>query len=174
MRNPQRPKSQQMPVTTYLQMFSNPRQVVPRPRDDLAVIRATKPTLAYYRFLYGAVGKDWNWTSRKKLSDIALARIIHDPRDEVHVLYVDGVPAGFAELDRRVEGEVEISQFGLMSGFIGRGLGKYFLNWTVLRAWSYNPRRLWLHTCTEDHPSALPNYLKAGFAIYKEDTKAEE
>jgi hypothetical protein len=30
------------------------------------------------------------------------------------------------------------------------------------------PRRFWLHTCTKDHAAALPNYLKAGFTIYKE------
>lgn len=35
-------------------------------------------------------------------------------------------------------------------------------------AWSYGPNRFWLHTCTKDHPAALPHYLKAGFAIYKE------
>jgi hypothetical protein len=25
--------------------------------------------------------------------------------------------------------------------------------------------------CTKDHPAALPNYLKAGFVIYKEEIK---
>jgi hypothetical protein len=32
----------------------------------------------------------------------------HDPQDEIHVLFVDGVPAGFVELDRRVEDEIEV------------------------------------------------------------------
>ena len=39
------------------------------------------------------------------------------------------------------------------------------------KAWSYQSRRFWLHTCTKDHPAALPNYLKAGFAVYKEEVK---
>ena len=93
---------------------------------------------------------------------------MNDPRLEVHVLMVDGAPAGFAELDRRKEGEIELVQFGLMGAFIGQGLGKYFLQWTIDKAWSYSPKRFWLHTCTKDHPAALPNYLKAGFGIYKE------
>ena len=38
----------------------------------------------------------------------------------------------------------------------------------------YNPRRFWLHTCTKDHPAALPNYLKAGFAIDREEVKDQE
>ena len=62
-------------------------------------------------------------------------------------------------------------EFGLMPEFLGQGLGRYFLQWTIDRAWSYSPRRFWLHTCTKDHPAALPNYLKAGFAIYKEEVK---
>ena len=157
--------------TTYLQMFALPQRLVPPPRDGITVIHAKKPTIAYYRFLYDAVGRDYEWTSRKKLSDAALAAVIHDPRDEVHVLFVDGVPAGFAELDRREESEIELVQFGLMPEFIGQGLGRYFLQWAIDQAWRYSPKRFWLHTCTKDHPAALPNYLKAGFSIYKEEIK---
>jgi hypothetical protein len=124
--------------------------------------------VAYYRFLYDAVGRDYDWTSRKKLSDADLAALLNDPRMEIHVLMVDGEPAGFAELDRRTEGEVELVQFGLMSEFIGQGWGRYFIHWTIARAFSYAPRRFWLHTCTNDHAAALPNYLKAGFTVYKE------
>jgi GNAT superfamily N-acetyltransferase len=157
--------------TTYLKMFARPERVVPPPREGLAVVHAKKPSVAYHRFLYGAVGRDYDWTSRKKLSDAELPALLHDPRLEVHVLMADGVPAGFAELDRRTEGEVELVQFGLLPEFIGQGLGQYFLQWAIDKAWSYGPRRFWLHTDTKDHPAALPNYLKAGFAVYKEEVK---
>lgn len=163
-----------MVKTTYLQMFARPEQSVPPPREGLAILHARKPTLAYYRFLYDTVGRDYDWTSRKKLSDAELTALLNDPRLEVHVLMVDGVPAGFAELDRRKEGEIELVQFGLMPEFIGQGLGRYFLQWTIDKAWSYNPRRFWLHTCTKDHHAALPNYLQRGFAIYKEENRVEE
>ena len=157
--------------TTYLQMFAPPERVVSPPREGLAVVRAMKPTVGYYRFLYDAVGRDYDWTSRKKLSDAELAALLHGPRLEVHVLMAEGVPAGFAELDQRIEGEIELAQFGLAPEFIGQGLGRYFLQWTIDKAWSYGPERFWLHTCTQDHPAALPNYLKAGFEIYKEEVK---
>src|SRR5689334_21914803 len=118
-----------MPITTtYLQMFANPERPVPPPRDGLSIVRAWRPTVAYYRFLYDAVGSDWDWTSRKKLSDAELAKIIGDPLFELHVLFADGVPAGFAELDRRVLNEIELKQFGLVREFIGQGLGRYFLS----------------------------------------------
>jgi acetyltransferase (GNAT) family protein len=81
---------------------------------------------AYYRFLYDAVGREYDWTSRKKLSDPELAALLDDSRLEVYILMADGVPAGFAELDRRTEGEIELVQFGLTPEFIGQGLGRFF------------------------------------------------
>jgi len=154
--------------TYYLEMLAAAQATVPAPRQGLSIMHARAPTLAYYRFLYDAVGRDYDWTSRKSLADPDLRAILNDPRDEVHVLHVDGSPAGFAELDRRTANEIELVQFGLLPEFIGQRLGKYFLKWTVAKAWSYAPRRFWLHTCTLDHAAALPNYLKAGFKIYKE------
>jgi GNAT superfamily N-acetyltransferase len=164
-----------MEITVYyLQMFSRPQRTVPPPRDGLLVLHAVRPTVPYYRFLYDAVGRPWQWLSRRKLTDEQLAAVISDPKDEVHVLHVDGVPAGFAEFDRRTEGEIELVQFGLTSEFIGQGLGKWFLHWTIERAWSYGPKRLWLHTCTLDHPNALPNYRKAGFELYKQEIQVRQ
>ena len=148
--------------------------MVPPPREGLTVVQARQPTVSFYRFLYNTVGRQYHWYSRGKLSDAELSAILTDSLNELHVLYADGTPAGFAELDRRVEGEVELVQFGLMPEFIGQGLGKWFLQWTVDRVWSYGPRRYWLHTCTLDHPAALPNYLKAGFILYRTDTIQRE
>jgi len=158
----------------YLEMLAPNARTAPAPPGELTVLHARRPSVAYYRFLYNAVGKEYHWYSRGRLPDVELAALIQDPRDEVHVLHVDGVPAGFAELDRRQPGEIELVQFGLIGEFIGRGLGKHFLQWVIDKAWSYGPRRFWLHTCTLDHPAALPNYQKAGFAIYKEETITRE
>ncbi len=53
---------------------------------------------------------------------------------------------------------------------LGRGLGKHLLSCAVRDAWALAPSRVWLHTCTLDHPAALPNYEKRGFARYKTET----
>src|SRR5262245_14364234 len=158
----------------YLEMHCRPAGEVPPPKEGLTVVHAKRPTVAYYRFLYDAVGREYYWYSRGKLTDEELAAVLREPLNEVHVLHDEGTPAGFVEFDRRVAGQVEIVQFGLMPGFIGRGLGKYFLSWAVRQAWSYGPDRVWLHTCTLDHPAALPNYKKAGFAMYKEETTVRD
>ncbi|MCP4859497.1 MAG: GNAT family N-acetyltransferase [Fuerstiella sp.] len=154
----------------HLEMFAHPQLDVPAPQDGLAVVHAKTPPVPYYRFLYNIVGEEYNWVSRRQLSDEELGAILHDPRNEVHVLHVDGSPAGFAELNRRQSDEVELVQFGLMPEFIGHGLGTWFLKWTIDTVWSYVPKRFWLHTCTLDHPSAVHIYTKAGFVQFKEET----
>ena len=158
----------------YLEMLAPSQRNVPAPRDGLTVLHVRTPSVPYYRFLYDAVGGDYHWLSRRKLSDEELAAILHDPLNEVHVLHVDGSPAGFAELDRRQPEEVELVQFGLMSDFTGQGLGTWFLQWTIDKVWGYGPRRFWLHTCTLDHPAAVSTYKKARFVQYKEEAIRRE
>jgi GNAT superfamily N-acetyltransferase len=158
----------------YLEMLTRSCRFVPPPRVGLTVVHIQSPTVPNYRSLYDAVGKEFHWLSRRKMSDEALAAILADPRNELHVLHVDGTAGGFAELDRRQPHDIELVQFGLMSEFIGQGLGKWFLQWAIDKAWSYEPRRFWLHTCTLDHPAALPNYMKAGFVLFKQEAIRRE
>jgi GNAT superfamily N-acetyltransferase len=158
----------------YLEMLAPARRVVAAPRDGLTVRHVPSPTVPYYRALYDAVGGEYHWLSRRKMSDAALADLLGDARNELHVLHVDGAAAGFAELDRRQSNEIELVQFGLIAKYIGQGLGKWFLQWTIDKAWSYAPNRFWLHTCTLDHPAALPNYQKAGFHLFRQETIRRE
>lgn len=157
---------------TYMQMFARPRGLsVAAPEDGLAIVQAVPPTISFYRYLYDTVGGGWEWRDRRLMSDAQLGAIVRHPLVETHVLYAAGTPAGYAELDRRQADEIELAYFGLMPEFIGRGLGKFLLNWAIDRAWSYGPKRFWVHTCTLDHPRALPNYLGAGFEPYKTECK---
>ncbi len=161
----------EMVTVWYLQMFAHNGIEVAPPREGLSVVHVRKPTTEYYRFLYEAVGNDYDWTSKKKLTDEQLAEYLANPQIELHVLGVNDVPAGFAELDRRFDGEIEMTQFGLLPQFIGQGLGKYFVQQMIDTAWSYQPKRFWLHTCSKDHPAAMQNYQQAGFVLYREEVK---
>ncbi|MDB4637637.1 GNAT family N-acetyltransferase [Planctomycetaceae bacterium] len=158
----------------HLEMCSRPAREVRVPEGRLEVLEVASPAIAYYRFLYDAVGQDYRWLSRRKMSDTELAAVIHHPDTEMFVLHVDGCPAGFAELDCRDRNEIELVQFGLMGEYHGRGLGGWFLNWVIDTVWSRTPERFWLHTCTFDHPAALGMYQKAGFQIFKEEQLKRE
>lgn len=153
----------------YLEMLAPSGRSIPAPKEDLSVVHVPSPTVQYYRSIYNAVGEQYRWLSRRKMSNETLAGILGDPLVEIYVLNVEGASAGFAELDRRQPEEIELVQFGLLPQFIGQGLGKWFLQWIIDKAWSYQPKRFWLHTCTLDHAAALPNYLKAGFQQYKQE-----
>ena len=157
-----------IPVTvTYLEMTSpEQRSAAPGPAGPVTIQQAWRPTISFYRYLYDTVGADWGWYERRRLSDEALAAIIHDEAVEVFVLYARGVPAGYAELDRRAGKEVEIAYLGLVPEYIGHGLGPILLDRALERAWSRTPRRVWLHTCSLDHPKALAVYQRAGFEVY--------
>lgn len=159
-------------VITYLEMRDRPSHPTPpAPARKTALLRAEDPPVPYYRYLYDAVGGPWLWWERKALADDDLAAIIQDPKVEIYVLYVGGVPAGFGELDCRAEGEVELAYFGLTADFIGQGLGRYLLHWIIEQAWSHEPERVWVHTCNLDHPAALGAYQKAGFEVYDQRTE---
>ena len=158
-----------VPVKTfYLELLQRSDREVPPPMEGIEVVRVEKPSTGFYRTLYDAVGNDWNWVNRRLMSDDELRQIIHDDLVEIYVLHVEAAPAGYAELDRRADGQIELAYFGLLPEFTGKGLGKYLLNWTIRKAWTYAPRRIWVHTCVLDHAAALPMYLGAGFEIFDE------
>ena len=159
-------------TVTYLEMMARPTlpPAALSSRRAVALLRAHQPSIAYYRFLYKSIGESWMWYVRLKLNDEALAAIVQDEKVEVYVLYVDGVPAGFAELDRRQGPDIELAYLGLMPEFVGGGLGAYLLSTAIDIAWSYEPRRLWVHTCTQDHPRALALYQRFGFKPYKQES----
>ncbi len=154
-------------LVTYLEMTVPPAPPpMAPPRPGLEVRLARRPTTSFYRYLYWTIGEDWTWVVRRLLTDDELRAILEDPAVEVNVLWVDGVPAGYAELDRRQPPDIELAYFGLLPEFIGQGLGRWLLDWTIRHAWRARPRRLWVHTCDLDHPRAVGVYQNSGFRVY--------
>jgi len=157
---------------TSLEMLSHPVRGparAPSLSAPVMLLRANQPTISFYRYLYNTIGQDWLWYERRQMSDKTLSEIIHDKKVFVNVLYFGGVPAGYAELDTRFFPIIEVAYLGLLPEFIGRGLGRYIVDWAVDAAWSLNPTRVWIHTCTLDHPAALRTYQKAGFAPFQQE-----
>ena len=138
----------------------------PAPRmlpADVDLVQVAGCSVAFYRFLYGAVGAPYLWWLRRSLSDQALAAILRNPAITVHVLYRGGQPAGFFELDAAAHPTINLAYFGLMPEATGLGLGGAFLDAAAEAAWNAGARAITVNTCSADHPRALPNYLRAGF-----------
>lgn len=163
-------------VVTFLEMKAEPVLHVPVPAiPKLMLMRAEKPSVAFYRYLYDAVGHNYSWTDRKSFGDEELASIIQDDRVEVWVTYVAGQPAGYFEVDaREAPAHVELEYFGLTPEFHGRGLGKWLLAEAIRACWARKPERVIVETCSLDGPAALPLYQKMGFAPFDRKTKVME
>lgn len=154
-------------VITYLEMTS-PEALLPKACSDprFWVGEATVPQWAYNRFMYLTVGADWAWNDKRSWSDHQWRDYVETDRLKTFGAYFDGSPAGYFELRRDDSGGVEIAYFGLLPAFYGRGFGGALLTTALTEAWRWTSQRVWVHTCTEDHPAALANYQARGMKIY--------
>lgn len=137
--------------------------------------RLTAAAPRFYRHLYEAVGGDWHWTDRLPWSPEQWQARLADPAVEVWVAYEGGAPAGWFELCRGPEeGTVEVAYFGLLPHAIGRGMGGALLSDAVRRAWALGAGRVYVNTCSLDHPGALANYQARGFEVFREEEVVKE
>ena len=153
---------------TYLEMGALPElrpARIPARRATLAQVTRCPPS--FYRYLYATVGADYHWIDRLPWTDQQIHNYLGQRAVELWVLYVDGAPAGFFELRRDEADRVEIVYFGLLREFLGQGLGGHLLSEAVKRAFASAASRVWVHTCTLDHPAALHNYLERGFHVVR-------
>jgi len=155
---------------TYLEM-RHPGDLVPAraPEGSPAIVRVGFCPASFFRFLYAEVGRAYRWTDRLAWSDSRIREHLDARGVTLFVMYVEGAPAGYFELRRHSGEGTEIAYFGLMPDYVGRGLGGWLLTQAVRAAWVGEDARVWLHTCTLDHPAALPNYLKRGFRAVRQE-----
>ncbi|CAA9337885.1 MAG: Histone acetyltransferase HPA2 and related acetyltransferases [uncultured Microvirga sp.] len=152
-------------VVTYLELFAAPpSRTTPADGWSLAPIGGD---LARYRGLFREVGEAWLWSSRVLTGDAELQAILDDPGVEALALRRDGADIGLLELDFRGAGECEIAFLGVAPRAIGTGAGRFLMDAAIGRAFARPITRLWLHTCTLDHPGAVAFYLRSGFRPYK-------
>lgn len=155
---------------TYLEMRS-PRDLRPaaRPADQPRLERIGACTGTLFRYLYAEVGRAYHWTDRLSWTDEQVQAHLANPAVSLWLLSSGTTPAGYFELRDHGDRSVEIAYFGLLPDFVGRGWGGHLLTRAAEEAWALGPERVWLHTCTLDHPAALPNYVKRGFRPFREE-----
>lgn len=153
-------------VVTDLEMRARPAPANSTLPAGFTLAPATQIGLEAYRALFRKVGADWLWYSRLFMADAELAGIL--AHTDVEILIVRGAQqdVGLLELDFRVPGECELTFLGLTPDCTGQGLGRALMQQAIERAWSRPIARMWVHTCTYDHPSALRFYIQAGFTPY--------
>lgn len=160
-------------IRTHLEM-ATPGALNPGKLDDPAVrVERLDPCPAsFFRYLYVEVGRRYCWYDRLEWSDDDIRAYLARPEITFWLMSYRGAPAGYFELEHHADGSVQIVYLGLLQDFISMGLGKHLVTVAVEQAWALGANRVWLHTCTLDDPAALPNYIKRGFGVVRQETFA--
>jgi GNAT superfamily N-acetyltransferase len=117
------------------------------------------------------VGEAYSWPGASRTQDEWDSEILAHPLREYWLITQvthERDAAGVAYLEPQPGGNMEIVAFGLLSEYVGKGLGGYALTLALRQAWAVESvgfeavRRTWLHTSSDDHPNALRNYQKRG------------
>jgi ribosomal protein S18 acetylase RimI-like enzyme len=135
---------------------------------NLEVFLEEKPTLDLCKFFYKKVGKEFFWRDRLKWSDQDWLNYISNDFFKLYILKKNNELAGYYELlyDPKIP-SMEIPYFGIFKEFFGKGIGGYLLTDAILTSFNQNINKVWVHTCTLDHPNALKNYLARGMKVFK-------
>ncbi|MBB2898383.1 GNAT family N-acetyltransferase [Pseudomonas sp. AS2.8] len=158
-------------TTFYLEMTASTELHEKPQRPDLQIVECEVPQPELNRFLYALVGQAWDWSDLSGWSDAQWRALVEQEGHRTWVAYHRGAIAGYYELYRPDGRNVEIRYFGLTNAFMGLGFGGPLLSHALRSAWEWpGTERVWVHTCTLDHPAALANYQARGLRIYQEET----
>lgn len=152
-------------VVTYLER--RPPETASPPRPGFSIVHKERPPVAWYRDLYRRIGENWLWFSMAVMPHDQLAAILGDPATMVLAYEHDGTAMGLAELSFAKPGEVEIVMFGVVPEATGTGAAQALMEAALNRTMRPGIERVWLHTCSFDHPAAVRFYKKRGFRAYK-------
>ena len=139
-------------------------------KQNKFLIKKIKPDFQLNKFFYKQVGKKHRWIDRLSWTDEKWINFISNKNLETYVISESEDLIGFFELLYNPElKETEISYFGLLEKYIGKGIGGYALSEAIKKSFKKNIKRVWLHTCTLDHPNALKNYKARGMKVFRKE-----
>lgn len=160
-------------VTTWYLEYQGPAVAMPQWPEGVMLMEAEQASPEFSQFLFCAVGTPWQWFSRLSWTYQEWQHYFATELVRTWVLYQRGTPIGFVELRKDAEQALELKFFGLMPAATGQGLGPLLASAAIALAQQWQASKVWVHTCSEDHPAALMTYQKAGFVITQAVTEQE-
>ena len=142
-----------------------------KPNDKYIVKKASLDDFQLNKFFYKQIGKNHQWNDRLVWNDKKWIDYVSNTNVFTFVLKDNKDIAGFFELIyHKDKSEMEIAYFGLLKDYMDKKLGGYMLTEAIKLSFSYEVKRVWVHTCSLDHKNALKNYLARGMKIYNTET----
>ena len=159
-------------IRNYLEMKSlNQLLEIKKPGGNYSLNQVLPNDFQLNKFFYKQIGKNYQWVDRLIWTDKNWIEYVSSPNLFTFVLKNNEDIAGFFELMYHKDKlETEIAYFGLLKEYFGKKLGGYMLSEVIKKSFSYNVKRVWIHTCSLDHKNALKNYLSRGMKIYNTET----
>ena len=123
------------------------------------------------KFFYKNVGKKYDWVDRLNWTDKQWIDYTEDKKVKTFILKKQDDLVGYFELILHLDqNETEIAYFGILEEYQNQKLGSFLLTFAIKNSFSYNPKRVWVHTCSLDHKNALNNYISRGMKVFKKET----
>ena len=135
------------------------------PSNNLTLKETSKNVFDLNKFFYKQIGKKHQWVDRLTWQDKNWIDYVSNQNLKTFVLLMNNEYIGYFELifDKT---DCEIAYFGVLEEFIGKGYGGFLLS-KALTIGFQKASRIWVHTCSLDHPNAIKNYKSRGMKIFK-------
>ena len=159
-------------IRNYLEIKSlNQLLEIKKPRGNYSLNQILPNDFQLNKFFYKQIGKKHQWLDRLIWTDKNWIEYFSNPNLFTFILKNNEEIAGFFELIyHKNRSEIEIAYFGLLKEYFGQKLGGYMLSEAIKKSFSFNVKRVWVHTCSLDHKNAIKNYLSRGMKIYSTET----
>ena len=133
--------------------------------NNFRITEATKKNFDLNKFFYKQIGKKHQWVDRLIWQDRNWMDYIANNNLKTYILRKGDELVGYFELIFN-KNDCEIAYFGILEEYIGKGYGGFLLSQALIIGFK-NANRIWVHTCSLDHPNAIENYKSRGMKIFK-------
>ncbi len=150
----------------YLEISTiNNLKTKPISSECFSLKEANKDNFDLNKFFYKQIGKGHQWIDRLIWQDKDWLKYISNENLRTYILKKENDLVGYFELIFN-NNDCEIAYFGILEEFIGKGYGGFLLS-EALKIGFKRANRIWVHTCSLDHPNAIENYKSRGMKIFK-------
>ncbi len=150
----------------YLEINTiNDLKTKPISSDRFSLKEANKDNFDLNKFFYKQIGKRHQWVDRLIWQDKDWLKYISNENLRTYIFKIENDLVGYFELIFN-NNDCEIAYFGILEEFIGKGYGGFLLS-EALKIGFKKANRIWVHTCSLDHPNAIENYKSRGMKIFK-------
>jgi ribosomal protein S18 acetylase RimI-like enzyme len=135
------------------------------PTNRITTLQAMPYEAARCQYLWSEVGAGY-WTERCHWNLTRWQEHLARPDVSFWIALTSQQDAGCFELTELAR-STKIEGFGLLPSYRDRGLGRELLTAATQLSFQSGAPKVSLHTATDDHPNALPNYLSGGYRIIR-------